>query len=68
MGSCARVDYVRFNTQPPEGGWSFILNKPSSLFSFNTQPPEGGWSFILNKPSSLFSFNTQPPEGGWNSA
>ena len=32
-----------FNTQPPEGGWTFsvLFEKPFS--SFNTQPPEGGW-------------------------
>ena len=33
-----------FNTQPPEGGWTFsvLFEKPFS--SFNTQPPEGGWA------------------------
>ena len=33
----------RFNTQPPEGGWSSstIILYPTGCF--NTQPPEGGW-------------------------
>ena len=33
---------VRFNTQPPEGGWTGRLAFLTTLFSFNTQPPEGG--------------------------
>ena len=32
-----------FNTQPPEGGWNFIINNDRFYHSFNTQPPEGGW-------------------------
>ena len=55
----------RFNTQPPEGGWSSFdccLTRP---LSFNTQPPEGGWAPDLSFSFTRWSFNTQPPEGGW---
>ena len=34
---------VRFNTQPPEGGWHINANQSNTDSSFNTQPPEGGW-------------------------
>ena len=34
---------VRFNTQPPEGGWMASRLRPFEQNSFNTQPPEGGW-------------------------
>ena len=55
----------RFNTQPPEGGWSTCKHGARSCFCFNTQPPEGGW---MRFPPVFFlrvRFNTQPPEGGW---
>ena len=32
----------RFNTQPPEGGCSYLSSNQNSTLSFNTQPPEGG--------------------------
>ena len=32
-----------FNTQPPEGGWHFLLGGQFHATCFNTQPPEGGW-------------------------
>ena len=35
---------IRFNTQPPEGGWGKYPMKSSNRQSFNTQPPEGGWA------------------------
>ena len=33
---------LRFNTQPPEGGWLFTWLSYKMGSSFNTQPPEGG--------------------------
>jgi len=54
-----------FNTQPPEGGWSFKPCDSTRLNSFNTQPPEGGWIVQFPLFSFPLSFNTQPPEGGW---
>ena len=38
--------FYRFNTQPPEGGWTSIFLLVRIIFSFNTQPPEGGWDFV----------------------
>ena len=42
-----------FNTQPPEGGWYFILGNRFFFMCFNTQPPEGGWYLFIRR-----SFNT----------
>ena len=36
--------FQRFNTQPPEGGWSCINCGRFKATCFNTQPPEGGWA------------------------
>ena len=33
----------RFNSQPPEGGWSHSGGIQISSKRFNSQPPEGGW-------------------------
>ena len=56
---------LRFNTQPPEGGWLRSSESRMSLGSFNTQPPEGGWCNQGKAKTRKHSFNTQPPEGGW---
>ena len=34
---------MRFNTQPPEGGWLTNMYNAPIIVCFNTQPPEGGW-------------------------
>ena len=34
---------IRFNTQPPEGGWADRATDFTIAVCFNTQPPEGGW-------------------------
>ena len=34
---------IGFNTQPPEGGWSYPAPFSFTHHCFNTQPPEGGW-------------------------
>ena len=59
------IGMVCFNTQPPEGGWSFARDTPTLYTCFNTQPPEGGWEGCLPVCGLRWSFNTQPPEGGW---
>ena len=41
---------ARFNTQPPEGGWSGVSPMATISRGFNTQPPEGGW-ICIGKPS-----------------
>ena len=56
---------LRFNTQPPEGGWVILLSHRLNQSCFNTQPPEGGWMRILALFDDGNGFNTQPPEGGW---
>ncbi len=56
----------RFNTQPPEGGWTRLHRRNVGLCSFNTQPPEGGWESENCNRCILVCFNTQPPEGGWS--
>ena len=62
-----RRDYesYRFNTQPPEGGWSYLKAIKFYTNSFNTQPPEGGWKCLTLTIINAMCFNTQPPEGGW---
>ena len=64
---CLGLEFsIRFNTQPPEGGWSQApSHTDATLLSFNTQPPEGGWASILIMRPPVHCFNTQPPEGGW---
>ena len=56
---------LRFNTQPPEGGWARVEFGFRSGRGFNTQPPEGGWEGGSSLIEAWLSFNTQPPEGGW---
>ena len=55
----------RFNTQPPEGGWTLLVQPQAYGEGFNTQPPEGGWASCFVPAKYPTSFNTQPPEGGW---
>ena len=45
-----------FNSQPPEGGWSFDLNTIVLSSGFNSQPPEGGWPVSIEtlENNSLF--------------
>ncbi len=56
---------MRFNSQPPEGGWDTTNQAQAALESFNSQPPEGGWAASRPAPSES-RFNSQPPEGGWH--
>ena len=60
------LEFVGFNTQPPEGGWLRLL--PSAFYRgcFNTQPPEGGWK-CEGKKSDLFnsvSTHSRPKAAG----
>ena len=57
---------VRFNTQPPEGGWGFIGSSYTVyvVVSTHSRPKAAGKSCTC--PSATHHrFNTQPPEGGW---
>ena len=61
-----RLQKIRFNTQPPEGGWILFGMLLLLQSGFNTQPPEGGWAKTYPVSGYLTrGFNTQPPEGGW---
>ena len=41
---------LRFNSQPPEGGWKKGCGLGSGRICFNSQPPEGGWQNGLLAP------------------
>ena len=56
---------IRFNTQPPEGGWASSAASAISTMCFNTQPPEGGWDPRL--PAKLYikvSTHSRPKAAG----
>ena len=63
--SFTHFSHIRFNTQPPEGGWAAALIRKCTAAGFNTQPPEGGWHRRRGRQRPQCGFNTQPPEGGW---
>ena len=50
------IAMMRFNTQPPEGGCSFINSFNAHSYGFNTQPPEGGCPEIELSKSELLEF------------
>ena len=55
-----------FNSQPPEGGWLFVvphswLSQEFQLTAARRRLGGGRHIFCLN-----FGFNSQPPEGGWD--
>ena len=56
----------RFNTQPPEGGWKYLLTADLStvLVSTHSRPKAAGCGRYV-RLSAGRCFNTQPPEGGW---
>ena len=56
---------LRFNTQPPKGGWICSAMSSINRIGFNTQPPKGGWMINHIKMILTNGFNTQPPKGGW---
>ena len=60
------LEFVGFNTQPPEGGWLRLL--PSAFYRgcFNTQPPEGGWENVtvnVNQAAAV-STHSRPKAAG----
>ena len=56
----------RFNTQPPEGGWRWLIsgNIWRTVVSTHSRPKAAGKGTPRGGTCSQ-SFNTQPPEGGW---
>ena len=56
---------IRFNTQPPEGGWRITGIGYLIPHSFNTQPPEGGWHNCAENPHETFvSTRSRPKAAG----
>ena len=47
---------LRFNSQPPEGGWSSAQRIPKCKRGFNSQPPEGGWGSFVKIGFLIFTF------------
>ena len=58
--------YVRFNTQPPKGGWAgtVVTIGPVTPVSTHSRLKAAGIS-AYNFAIRCSSFNTQPPKGGW---
>ena len=50
--------HISFNTQPPEGGWLFLIGLFLFQCCFNTQPPEGGWLGLDESLSCLLLVST----------
>ena len=57
---------MRFNSQPPEGGWKplFIGLAQSATVSTHSRPKAAGYEYRYEYRYE-YSFNSQPPEGGW---
>ena len=57
--------FCRFNTQPPEGGWSYIIQQiRKQIVSTHSRPKAAGVDGFDSQAFRI-GFNTQPPEGGW---
>ena len=57
---------IRFNTQPPEGGWLGIrLPLISLVYTFQHTAARRRLVHIFIILRDITGFNTQPPEGGW---
>ena len=54
-----------FNTQPPEGGWSFQCNSFRLLVVFQHTAARRRLGLMEFTDCQQHGFNTQPPEGGW---
>ena len=64
-GADERDRILRFNTQPPEGGWHQDQNHNITILRFNTQPPEGGWFTAVNTGASFeVSTHSRPKAAG----
>ena len=66
LNECCHV-VKRFNTQPPEGGWTPSIDNLFIMLLF--QHTAARRRLGLDRAGrgwTTFSFNTQPPEGGWH--
>ena len=58
---------VRFNTQPPEGGWRQGGKGGGGVTQVSTHSrPKAAGVGRRTERSGRSRFNTQPPEGGWD--
>ena len=56
----------RFNTQPPEGGWSIQAERIRLQYHVSTHSrPKAAGVILFAHRLNISCFNTQPPEGGW---
>ena len=55
-----------FNTQPPEGGWSFTCYFRQTVFVFQHTAARRRLEPDYAHETVCDRFNTQPPEGGWH--
>ena len=57
---------ARFNSQPPEGGWLFVLQTHHLLKAFQLTAARRRLDICTATAAEIASFNSQPPEGGWS--
>ena len=56
---------MRFNTQPPEGGWDKLDGADTyDVVSTHSRLKAAGGDCSVKRGDD--GFNTQPPEGGWS--
>ena len=56
---------IRFNTQPPEGGWTKCCrHNGDKAVSTHSRLKAAGYRLMKIRKAKR-CFNTQPPEGGW---
>ena len=60
--------YAGFNTQPPEGGWSFTAEQVLRLQVSTHSRLKAAGTMSPPLAAAAICFNTQPPEGGWEVA
>ena len=67
MQGCLQSGWIRFNSQPPEGGWPIHDHRVMLFTRFQLTAARRRLvaSTNLNRPFK-YSFNSQPPEGGWS--
>ena len=56
----------RFNSQPPEGGWTDEMRRVerNQAVSTHSRPKAAGRKKVIGE-DKVHRFNSQPPEGGW---
>ena len=60
-----RLKAIRFNSQPPEGGWPKQASLMINLLRFQLTAARRRLGGVSNAITHNSGFNSQPPEGGW---